>query len=67
MFVHAVFNRSSWLMYGGRYMERLLATRLKTGELAGKFLAYMGRGFVQTVILLLLVYAVFRIFTPCLS
>ncbi len=46
-------------------LERLLATRLKTGELfAGKFLAYMARGFVQTTVLLLLAYAVFRIFTP---
>jgi ABC-2 type transport system permease protein len=46
-------------------LERLLATRLKVGELfAGKFLAYMARGFVQTLVLLLLAYAVFRIFTP---
>jgi len=46
-------------------LERLLATRLKTGELfGGKFLAYMARGFVQTAVLLLLAYAVFRIFTP---
>ena len=46
-------------------LERLLATRLKMGELfAGKFLAYMARGFVQTAILLLLAYAVFRLFTP---
>jgi ABC-2 type transport system permease protein len=46
-------------------LERLLATRLKVGELfAGKFLAYMARGFVQTTILLLLAYAVFRLFTP---
>ena len=46
-------------------LERLLATRLKTGELfVGKFLAYMARGFVQTTILLLLAYAVFRLFTP---
>ena len=46
-------------------LERLLATRLKPGELfTGKFLAYMARGFVQTLILLLLAYAVFRIFTP---
>ena len=46
-------------------LERLMATRLKIGELfGGKFMAYMARGFVQTVILLLLAYAVFRIFTP---
>lgn len=46
-------------------LERLLATRLRTGELfAGKFMAYMARGFVQTAILLLLAYIVFRLFTP---
>ena len=46
-------------------LERLTASRLKTGELfGGKFLAYMARGFVQTTVLLLLAYAVFRIFTP---
>jgi ABC-2 type transport system permease protein len=46
-------------------LERLLATRLTVGELfSGKFLAYMARGFIQTTILLLLAYAVFRIFTP---
>ena len=46
-------------------LERLLATRLKVGELfTGKFLAYTARGFVQTTVLLLLAYAVFRIFTP---
>ena len=46
-------------------LERLLTTRLKTGELFfGKFLAFAARGFVQTTVLLLLAYAVFRIFTP---
>ena len=46
-------------------LERLMVTRLKTGELfAGKFLAYMARGFVQATILLILAYAVLRIFTP---
>lgn len=46
-------------------LERLITTRLKTGELfMGKFLAYTARGFVQTVILLLLAYAVFQLFTP---
>jgi ABC-2 type transport system permease protein len=46
-------------------LERLLTTRLKVGELfTGKFLAYMARGFLQTTILLLLAYAVFRLFTP---
>ncbi len=46
-------------------LERLLTTRLSAGELFfGKFLASIGRGFVQTVILLGLSYAVFRLFTP---
>jgi ABC-2 type transport system permease protein len=46
-------------------LERLLTTRLTPSQLfTGKFLAGMGRGFVQTVILLVLSYAVFHIFTP---
>jgi ABC-2 type transport system permease protein len=46
-------------------LERLLTTRLSAGELFfGKFLASIGRGFVQTVILMALAYAVFQIFTP---
>ena len=46
-------------------LERLLTTRLRVGELfAGKFLAYLARGFIQTLVLLGLAYAVFRIFTP---
>jgi ABC-2 type transport system permease protein len=46
-------------------LERLLTTRLSVGELFfGKFLASVGRGFVQAVILLGLSYAVFRLFTP---
>jgi ABC-2 type transport system permease protein len=46
-------------------LERLLATRLKVGELlSGKFLAFTSRGFVQTTILMLLAYAVFGLFTP---
>ncbi len=46
-------------------LERLMTTRLKVGELfIGKFLAYAARGFIQTLILMLLAYAVFRIFTP---
>ena len=46
-------------------LERLIASRLKMGELfMGKFLAYMARGFIQTLILLLLSYAVFQLFTP---
>jgi ABC-2 type transport system permease protein len=46
-------------------LERLLTTHLTVGELfAGKFLANVFRGFIQTFILLTLSYAVFRIFTP---
>jgi ABC-2 type transport system permease protein len=46
-------------------LERLLTTRLSAGELFfGKFLASIARGFVQTIILLGLSYAVFRLFTP---
>jgi ABC-2 type transport system permease protein len=46
-------------------LARLVTTRLKTGELfAGKFLASTLRGFIQTLILLALAYAVFRLFTP---
>jgi ABC-2 type transport system permease protein len=46
-------------------LERLLTTRLSVGQLFfGKFLANASRGFVQTVILLGLAYAVFQIFTP---
>jgi ABC-2 type transport system permease protein len=46
-------------------LERLLTTRLRAGELFfGKFLASVARGFVQTLILLGLSYAVFQLFTP---
>jgi len=46
-------------------LERLLTTRLSVGELfAGKFIAGISRGFIQTVILMVLSYAVFQIFTP---
>jgi ABC-2 type transport system permease protein len=46
-------------------LERLLTTRLTAGELFfGKYLASIGRGFVQTVILLALGWVVFRMFTP---
>lgn len=46
-------------------LERLLTTRLTIGELfVGKFLANTCRGFVQTLILLALAYAVFQLFTP---
>jgi len=46
-------------------LERLLTTRLKVSQIfTGKFLAYTARGFIQTVMLMLLAYAVFGIFTP---
>ena len=46
-------------------LERLLSTRLSVSELFfGKFLASMSRGFVQTLILLVLSYIVFQMFTP---
>ncbi len=46
-------------------LERLLTTHLNTGELFfGKFIANIARGFIQTLILLILSYAVFQIFTP---
>ncbi|MDD4877185.1 MAG: ABC transporter permease [Dehalococcoidales bacterium] len=46
-------------------LERLLTTRLSIGQLfLGKFLASVSRGFVQTVILLILAYIVFQLFTP---
>ena len=46
-------------------LERLLTTRLNAGELFfGKFLSIIARGFVQTLILLVLAYAVFQMFTP---
>lgn len=46
-------------------LERLLATRLSAGELFfGKFMAVVARGFVQMLILLVLSYVVFQMFTP---
>jgi ABC-2 type transport system permease protein len=46
-------------------LERLLTTRLSVGELFfGKFLSTLARGFIQTLILLALAYAVFQMFTP---
>ena len=46
-------------------LERLLTTRLNAGELFfGKFLANVARGFVQTLVLLVLSYIVLRLFTP---
>lgn len=46
-------------------LERLMITRLTTGQLfLGKFIGGVFRGFLQTLILLVLAYAVFRVFTP---
>ncbi len=46
-------------------LERLLTTRLSVWQLFwGKFLASISRGFVQTLILLILAYMVFQLFTP---
>jgi len=46
-------------------LERLLTTRLGVGQLfVGKFLASVSRGFVQTLILLVLAYIFFQLFTP---
>jgi ABC-2 type transport system permease protein len=46
-------------------LERLLTTRLSVGQLfVGKFLSSVSRGFVQTLILLVLTYIVFQLFTP---
>jgi ABC-2 type transport system permease protein len=46
-------------------LERLLTTQLSVGQLfAGKFLVNLSRGFIQTLVLLLLSYAVFQMFTP---
>jgi ABC-2 type transport system permease protein len=46
-------------------LERLLTTRLTRSELfTGKFLSGVLRAFVQTLILLILSYVVFQLFTP---
>ena len=46
-------------------LERLLTTRLSvSGLFFGKFLSSISHGFIQTLILLALAYAAFRIFTP---
>jgi ABC-2 type transport system permease protein len=46
-------------------LERLMTTRLTSGQLfTGKFIAGILRGFIQTVILLILAYLVFQFFTP---
>jgi ABC-2 type transport system permease protein len=46
-------------------LERLMTTQLSSGQLfIGKFLAGISRGFVQTLILLVLTYLIFRFFTP---
>ena len=46
-------------------LERLLTTRIGVGQLfTGKLLAFCSRGFIQTLILFGLAYAVFQMFTP---
>ena len=48
-------------------LERLITTRLSISQMfGGKFLSYVVRGFIQTIILLSLAYAVFQgaLFTP---
>ena len=46
-------------------LERLLTTRLSVSELFfGKFISIIARGFVQTLILVILSWAVFQLFTP---
>jgi len=46
-------------------LERLLTTQLSVGQLfAGKFLVNCSRGLIQTLVLMLLAYAVFQMFTP---
>ena len=46
-------------------LERLITTRLSITQMfAGKFIAYVLRGFIQTLILFSLAYAVFGMFTP---
>lgn len=46
-------------------LERLLTTRLNAGEMFfGKYISFIARGFIQTLILLALAYAVFQMFTP---
>jgi ABC-2 type transport system permease protein len=68
MFVLFAVNLSAQALVEERRkgtLERLLATRLRAGQLfMGKFLAYAARGFVQSLILLALAYLVFQFFTP---
>jgi len=46
-------------------LERLMTTRLSVGQLfLGKFQAGILRGFLQTLVLLVLSYMVFQLFTP---
>lgn len=68
MFVLFAVTLSAWAIVEERKkgtFERLLTTRLSVGQLfLGKFLASVSRGFVQTLILLVLSYIVFQLFTP---
>jgi ABC-2 type transport system permease protein len=46
-------------------LERLMTTRLTAGQLfVGKFVASILRGFIQILILLILAYIIFKVFTP---
>ena len=46
-------------------LERLMTTQLSAGQLfTGKFLAGIFRGFIQTLILMVLAWIVFQLFTP---
>ncbi|UCC61020.1 MAG: ABC transporter permease [Dehalococcoidia bacterium] len=46
-------------------LERLLTTQLSIGQLfVGKFLVNFSRGLIQALVLILLAYAVFQMFTP---
>ena len=46
-------------------LERLMTTRLEVKQLfLGKFFAFCARGLIQSLILMLLAYAVFQMFTP---
>ena len=68
MFVLFAITMASRVMVEERKnatLERLLTTRLSVGQMfLGKFLANFSRGFIQTLILLGLAYAVFQMFTP---
>ena len=65
LFATSISSRALVEERRNKTLERLLTTRLTTSELfLGKFLANTLRAFVQSLILLLLAYIVFRLFTP---